>query len=122
MALKRLPTSTWQIGAGQWVDGDIDTNPSDGDVLVDTGALPEGNYLFTVVGRATVQATYEVQVRNAANNSTLSSQRRTIAANGNDYFPLPNKILLSQNQRLRCVQSGNLTGDIELSIFYLETM
>lgn len=113
---------------GQWHTGEILTNPSSGDVLVDTGpisAVKGGYYLVGVVGSASVAIVYDLQLRNAANDTTLQSQRRRFAgteSNRNDDLLLPNKISVQQDQRLRCVLVGNITGEVQMSLFKMESL
>jgi hypothetical protein len=113
---------------GQWHTGNVLTNPSNGDVLVDTGplsALRGGYYLVGVVASATVAVVYDLQLRNAANDATVQSQRRRFAAtdsNKNDDLMLPNKIQVTQDQRLRCVLVGSITGEVQVSLFKQEVM
>jgi hypothetical protein len=108
--------------------GIVLTDPSDGDVLVDTGelsALRGGYYLVGVTGSASVAIVYDLQLRNAANDATVQSQRRRFGAtdtNRNEDFLLPSKVAISQNQRLRCVLVGSITGEVQLSIFKQEVM
>lgn len=113
---------------GFWHTGMVLTNPSNGDVLVDSGpvsAQKGGWFLVGVVGYATVPVTYDLQIRNAANDTTVKAQLRTFAAtesNRNDDLLLPNKIALQQDQRLRCVLSGTIMGVIQLSLFMVESL
>jgi hypothetical protein len=113
---------------GTWHTGVVLTNPSNGDVLVDTGlisALRGGYYLVGVVGSASVAIVYDLQLRNAANDTTVQSQRRRFAAtdsNRNDDLLLPNKISIQQNERLRCVLVGGITGEVQLSLFKQEIL
>jgi hypothetical protein len=106
-------------GACTWASGVIATNPSDGAVLVDTGVLTAGNYLFAITGTGSAAWVYDLQHRNAANDGNVDSQRRRPAA-GNEDFPLPNKITIAAGQRLRAVLVGAVTGEIQMSIFAWE--
>jgi hypothetical protein len=113
---------------GLWHTGLVLTNPSNGDVLVDTGpisAAKGGYYLVGVVGSSSVATVYDLQLRNAANDATVQSQRRRFGAtesSRNDDLLLPNKIGIQQNQRLRCVLVGTITGEVQLSIFKQESL
>src|SRR6267142_2385400 len=103
-------------GAGTWYSGTLTTNPSDAAVLVDTGALAAGKYFLVVSAWASVAAAYDVQHRNAANSATNKSQRRAVAANGNDDLVLGTLTLVA-SERLRVAQAGALTGVIQVSLF-----
>lgn len=103
---------------GEWDSGDVFTDPSDGQVLVDTGALPAGYYLLAVIGGGSVAWVYDVQLRNAANTANIESQRRRPPA-GNEDFPFPNKVFVGADERLRCVLSGAIIGQVQMSVWRL---
>lgn len=110
---------------GEWTTGSILTNPTNGDVLVDTGAIKAGYYLIGVLASASVALVYDLQLRNAANDANVKSQRRrfgTTDSTLNDDMLLPNKISVEQNQRLRCVLVGSITGEVQLSLFRQESL
>ena len=117
MTLKHRPS--YLVGDGIWTDGAVLTNPTDGTVLADTGQLESGIYLVAAVGAGSVAWVYDLQRRDAAKATTLNSQRRRPAA-GNEDFLLANKITLASNERIRCVLSGAVTGEVEMSIFTLD--
>lgn len=101
---------------GVWVSGDVFTNPSDGQVLVDTGALEAGDYLVATAGAGSVAWVYDVQQRNAANDGNINAQRRRPAA-GNEDYPFPNKVFVNEGERLRCVLSGTISGQVQMSVY-----
>lgn len=105
------------IGEGVWVAGSLLTNPEDTDILVDTGELPGGVYLFAVSGASDSAWVYDVQRRNAANTSNIASQRRRPPA-GSEDFMFPNKIIVAPGERLRVVLVGGVTGEVQMSIYY----
>jgi hypothetical protein len=113
---------------GAWYTGAILTNPSNGDVLVDTGimsAAKGGYFLVGVVASSSVALVYDLQIRNAANDTTLQSQRRRMAgttSNLNDDLLLPNKVPIHQGERLRCVLVGGIVGEAQLSLFTQEAL
>lgn len=117
MNLEQVAGSRYFVGEGKWFAGTLVTNPSDGTTMVDSGALPAGNYLLAVVGSTTGAHKYDLQHRNADNNGTVKSQRRVLQANQNEDFLSPNKFALALNERVRCVSSGATTGDVQLSIW-----
>lgn len=105
--------------SGIWTSGAILTNPVDGTLLVDTGPLSNGNYLLACVGAGSVAWTFDTQLRDAANATSLQSQRRRPAA-GNEDFLFASKIAIALNQRLRCLLVGVIVGEVQMSIFYQE--
>lgn len=107
------------VGNGTWVDGSIFTNPTDQTLLVDTGALPAGDYLVAVNGAASADEVFDVQHRNAANSANVNVQRRRPKAGDIDWV-FSNKFTVAANERIRVLQSGGLTGEVQLSIFYVE--
>lgn len=110
----------YQRGLGTWTAGAIQTNPADNTIFVDTGAItPGGEYIFAVYAAGSVACVYDVQHRDAANASTLQSQRSRPAA-GNDYFIFPNKITILNNERVRCSLVGAIVGELQASIFFQE--
>lgn len=106
-------------GTTGWVSGTVNTNPADQTVLVDSGALTAGSYLFAVVGAGSVAWIYDVQQRDSANATSVDSQRRRPAA-GNEDFLFPNKITLASNERVRCILQGAVVGEVQMSLFYME--
>jgi hypothetical protein len=115
-----MPTGrAFRYSTGLWSNSDILTNPTDGTVMVQTPAVPQASVdlLLAVVAAGTVAFTYDVQHRNAANDANLASQRRIISAAGNDEFLFPSILTLNQNERVRVVLVGPITGDLQVSIF-----
>lgn len=106
-------------GEGTWVSSSVVTNPGNGQVIVDTGALTAGRYLFGVNGAADNTWTYDVQHRDSTNATTLNFVRR-IPASGNDDLLFPNKVTVAQDERVRVVCVGTPTINLQLSIFYME--
>jgi hypothetical protein len=104
-------------GDGQWFDA-VKTNPNDGDVIVDTGALsPAGEYLVAATGAVSVASAYDFQYRDAANATTLHFVRRRLAAGPEDWIS-PNKVSnVLLNERFRIVQIGTIVGEVQLSIW-----
>ena len=102
-----------------WVSGTVQTNPGDQTVLVDSGAMTAGQYLFAVVGAGSVAWIYDVQQRDSSNASNIDVQRRRPAA-GNEDFLFPNKITLAANERVRCILQGAIVGEVQMSLFFME--
>lgn len=106
-------------GDQTWVSGSILTNPADQTVLVDTGPMTAGRYLFAVIGTSSVAWVYDVQQRDSANATNIDSQRRRVSAGTEDLL-FPNKVTLAQNERLRCLLQGAIVGEVQMSIFWME--
>lgn len=107
-------------GSSDWVSGSVNVNPTDGTVLADTGPLNPGNYLFATVIASSVASAADIQYRDSTNASNNDAQRRFVVAGQNDDFLFPNKLTLANNERLRIVQNGNVTGTVQASIYWLE--
>lgn len=109
------------FGDGQWFEGDILTNPTNGTVLVDTGPLLKGVYLIAVTGAGSADWVYDLQHRDSANATTVEGQRRRPAA-GNEDWVFGNKIPVDTNERIRAVLVGNVTGEIQMSLLIQEVV
>lgn len=121
MALEPRTGATFYVGDGLWVDGSEATNPGDNQILVDSGPLKQGNYLFAVITGASVDWVYYLEHRNALNDANISLQKRYPKA-GNDDFFSPNKVFVAEGERLRVRLSGAITGVIQASIFTQEVL
>lgn len=117
--LRQSTTAYKFVGEGKWIDGSILTNPTDGTLIVDTGQLPAGDYWFAIHGETSTDEAIEVQLRDAANSTNVKRQRRRPRTGDIDWI-FPNKITVALNQRLRVIQVGNMTGEVQISIFYQE--
>ncbi len=115
--LRQVAASTIYVGDGVWVSGSVFTNPSDGTVLVDTGPLPASNYLFALTGACSADCVLDIEHRDTANVAIVDFQRRRPRAGDLD-MPFPNKIRLNANERVRVVLRGNLTGEVQCSLWY----
>jgi hypothetical protein len=109
------------FGTGWWYVGTVLTNPTAGTVLIDSGPLygQSNSYLIGVMGASTVNWAYDVQHRNAANDTNIHAQRRRPSA-GNEDWNSPNKILVGSNERIRLVLLADVTGEIQVSLFLQE--
>lgn len=115
-----MPTGrAFRYTTGTWSNSDILTNPTQGTVVVDTGAFPSttADLLIAVIASGSAAFTYDVQYRNAANDANLASQRRVCGA-GNDEFLFPSILSVNKDERVRVVLAENLTGDLQVSIFH----
>lgn len=107
------------FGTGNWIDGDVLTNPADATVVADSGSLAGSSYLLGTSSWASVDFSYDLQVLNAA-LTVLYSQRRSVQAGMTDDFNLPNKVTIPQGGRVRIVTVGAITGDCQSSLFIIE--
>ena len=116
MAVQGKANSVFYVADGLWEDGAEATNPTDNQILVDSGPLRAGNYLFAVIAGASVDWVYVLEHRNAANDANLNTQKRYPLA-GNDDFFSPNKIAIGEGERLRVRLVGSITGVVQVSLF-----
>lgn len=107
------------FGEGLWYVGSVLTNPTDGTVLVDSGALTGNQHLVGIAAAATVPWVYDIQHRDSANATNLHVQRRRPAA-GNEDWNSPNKVNTGNGDRIRIVLVGNVTGEIQVGLFLQE--
>lgn len=119
MAISQIIQNTISLYDGEKVAGSVLTNPADATVIVDTGQLDEGNYLFGFIIENSVAANVDIQHRNSANNANIDFMRVRIANAGTEYPIFPSKIKIETNQRIRLVMSGGITGEIQANIFYI---
>lgn len=119
MAISQIIQNTISLYDGEKVAGSVLTNPADTTVIVDTGQLEEGNYLFGFIMESSVAANVDVQHRNAANSANVDFMRIRISDAGTEYPLFPSKIKIETNQRIRLVMSGGITGEIQANIFYI---
>lgn len=119
MAISQIIQNTISLYDGEKIAGSVLTNPSDSTVIVDTGQLEEGNYLFGFIISNSVAANIDIQHRDAANSSNIDFMRIRIANAGTEYPLFPSKIKIETNQRIRLIMSGGITGGIQANIFYI---
>lgn len=119
MAISQILQNTISLYDGIKVAGSVLTNPADTTVMVDTGQLEEGNYLFGFIIEASVAANVDIQHRNAANSANIDFIKIRVANAGTEYPLFPSKVRINTNQRVRLVMSGGITGEIQANIFYI---
>lgn len=103
--------------AENWFSEGQKTNPSTGDLLADTGALPvENGLLFTFIISSSVAFVADLQHRDATNTSTLKSQLMICPATDTITFGPVNRYFLI-SERLRIVVGSGFTGACQASIF-----
>ncbi len=113
-----MPTGRgFRYTTGTWSNSAVLTNPTDGTVVVDTGAFSPADLLLAVVGAGSVAYVYDVQYRNAANDANLAAQRRICLA-GNDEFIFPSTLTVTAGERVRVLLVGSITGTLQMSLFH----
>ncbi len=106
------------------MDGAILTNPVDQTVLVTTGSLSLTSsdtgtaFLLAAHGTSSVAWVYDF-VQYASDGSTIQHRQRRRLASGTEDFVLPSKIVLKDNERISLVLQGGITGEVQMSIFYV---
>lgn len=108
-------------GAGVWVESGILTNPQPNDVIIDTGELGPGNYLFAVTGFCDVSWEYDIRLMDAANITVKHFVHRNPPSGPDDWLA-PNKVelLLSERLKIVCTLGPGPAGRVQLAIFRLE--
>lgn len=106
------------IRNGIWVAGGIATNPSNGDILVTTGAVKGGDYLFAFNIHASADAVVTLVQRNSTDDADKASYDIKVPADQDVSFYIPLHIGVLQNERLLLRMKGGITGTIQGSIFY----
>jgi len=100
-----------------WDSAGLLSSPVSDTVLADTGALTAGALTVTLIIYAPGGGGVELQQRNPTNTTTVMAQKLNI------YGGIPitgsiGPILFSLNERLRIVADGDLTGDVQVSVFH----
>lgn len=99
-----------------WAETTSASNPIDGQVMADTGALPLGGiYEVRVIPGATATAAFFLQRRNAANTATVGDPIvfRTVANQTSQFVVLMDAL---NGERFRVVMNGGVTGTAEAAI------
>lgn len=101
-----------------WSSVGMVTNPNDGDVIADTGALLAVSADFTVVVfTSSNDATFEIVVRNSANSADVAKQLVRVSyysTGGMASYRIPVALLLNQRLIVRVV--GYPSYDFQASI------
>lgn len=93
------------------------TNPTAGQVLVDTGVLAPGTRILNIVVASSVIAICELQQRDSTNANTVKSQAFAIPANGTVVFDVPCGIDNADQERYRIILISAITGTLSASLF-----
>ena len=102
----------------QGSDDDADTNPTQGQISLDTGQLTVGYYDITVVITVTVDHDYfSLEHRNAANDSYLNRIRFMATNEAPNTFYIKNWYF-AEDERFRLYQTNNMTGRLVCGMFW----
>jgi hypothetical protein len=102
-----------------WLSSGRIANPAIDQVILDTGPLPAGAYWFTAQGSGSVAAAMEVQLRDAANATTVKSQIIANPAFGTSPpFEVPERFQfnVNVNERIRVIMVAAVTGSVSVSL------
>ena len=97
-----------------WYSAGPIVDPSNDEILADTGALGLGLLTCTVMVYTTYTCIVYVERRNALNTSTVNSQPVQINSGSDVIKPLPIAVNLGERVRLR-LETG-FTGSLQASI------
>lgn len=97
-----------------WSSAGVVTDPSDDDILADTGALGVGVTQFGVIVDMVGGSTIVIEHRNTGNTANLHSQRVPVSYE-KLYFTMPFAPGVNERVRLR-VETG-FTGTVQASLF-----
>jgi hypothetical protein len=100
--------------ASIWATAGVKTNPANGTILADTGAISGGVGSYTIVVASTVVARLEVVVRDAANTTDVNMQTLPTVASGLVHLMLPMDV--PPGGRIVIRNNGAITGVVHASI------
>lgn len=105
---------------GDWISGTLVTGPAPGDVLVDTGTLEAGDYVFAFFMSTTQNSTIvRIEHRDAANAVTLRDQQFEMAKRAPIEPVIPTKLFIATDERMRVVNVlAPGTADVQASIMF----
>lgn len=99
-----------------WLSSGIITNPTAGQVLLDSGPLSAGTREVQLILSSNAIAFCELQLRNAANNGTRKSQVITVPANQCMTIPFATGLDNEEGERYRVVSLTSVTGSVSISV------
>src|SRR2546428_10371133 len=115
---------TQSQGIGIWVGGAVFTNPADQTVLATSGALALTSadtgtaFLCAIHGTSSAAWVYDAIQYKADGETVVHKQRRRLSAGVED-FVFPSKIVLKDNEVFSVVLQGAVTGEVQMSLFYV---
>lgn len=104
-----------------WVSGAVINDPTAADILVNTGQLSAGSYLFQVNAHSTVDTYIEFAYRNAADSAdNKTAYEIPLPADIDVPFILTVSLTIAQNERIvvRARDTISSNDDVQASIFY----
>lgn len=103
-----------------WNSGTRTVNPAAGTVLVDSGQIPNDQAMSAcyIIMTSTVACFFVVERRNAANTATVTDQAVACQANSTCTLNFQIPIDFLQNERLRVIINGAVTGTVQASMFW----
>lgn len=105
------------IPFGTLVTGTLQTNPITTTVLVTTGNLVAGQYLFQIIIAASASSVYSIELLDAS-DAVVQTTIVRVLANNTLSVPMSGAIQLQTNYELRVVPQTSFTGTVAASILY----
>lgn len=101
-----------------WSTAGIITNPTTGQILADTGALPAVVFVPTFLCWSLIACNITLHHRNATNTVDLHTQQMALSTEGSPFavIGLPTAVTLGLNERLTLTVDIGFTGQIQCSI------
>jgi Trk K+ transport system NAD-binding subunit len=99
-----------------WFSSGRITNPALEAVILDTGPLTEGSHSLAVAVASTASGAVELQLRNAANDTTVQSQIIGVATNGFAVLPTLDTTV-EDGGRMRVTAVGAILGVVSVSLW-----
>src|SRR6266705_2950993 len=102
-----------QFGPVIWVPSAVVSNPTDGTVLCDSGALSRGFWLFGVSGETDVSIVFDLKA--VTTLGKLLARRRPAA--GDIDILVPNQVEMPQNEHVQVLIVGAPAATVQLTLF-----
>jgi hypothetical protein len=102
-----------------WSTAGLITNPTNGQIVADTGALPAIPFVPTFWCYSTVACQLTLHHRNATNSADLHTQQVALSTENSNFqtFGIPTQITLGVNERITLTVDIGFVGQIQCSIF-----
>ena len=98
-----------EIPIGLLYSGTLQTNPNTSAVLITTGNLPAGQYLFQFLIAPSTNSTYNLELLDAA-DAVIQTTIVRVLANSTGVFPMIGAFQLLTNYEMRIRPQTSLTG------------
>lgn len=99
-----------------WVPSAVITNPTNGQIMCDSGALQAGLWLFSIVGDCDVAIRYQVT---AVNVAQLLADRRPAA--GDIDWLQPSEVYLGPGEHVQATIVGNPSAIVQITLYGILT-